>query len=233
MLKSESHNVREDFLNQKINDMRASQQKGEVEKQAEIDELFNENNCLTEKLDDKIMENRGMNQKIAQLTEELKGMVNISLLDECQSELGITAENLRLESLKSAKLQQKFDAVDVQYKDGQMTIKALQRSKIPNWESIQTRVRLSDVSEFAALCRGYDYADTLVTVLREVFKTRQTPGDTASDHRSGTGASKSKQAYSAGDSKDKKASAVSKQVFFVGLGLSMQVPLVCIQFSLL
>jgi hypothetical protein len=101
VLKFESANVREEFLNQKIKEMRATHQKEEELKQDETDELKYENTLLTEELEEAVLRVELLEYKNSQLTEESKNMVEGILLQNSQKSLETTNLNLKKESAKT------------------------------------------------------------------------------------------------------------------------------------
>jgi hypothetical protein len=105
------------------------------------------------------------------------------------------------------------------------TIKDLKSDRFPNWEALQSRINVYDISEFTVKCRGNDFPDTLATVLREVFKARQAVREVVGSGEAvlSTGPV-SKIKMTPTEIKEKKMA--SKQTFFIGLGISLEVPMV-------
>jgi hypothetical protein len=84
VLKFESANVREEFLNQKIKEMRSTHQREDELKQDEVDELKYENSLLTEELDESKLKTEVLEIRCSQLTEDSKSMVDGVLLANSQ-----------------------------------------------------------------------------------------------------------------------------------------------------
>jgi hypothetical protein len=103
----------------------------------------------------------------------------------------------------------------------------LKSDRYPNWEALQSRINVYDISEFTIKCRGNDFPDTLATVLREVFKARSQVTQVSQLVKTNDSSQEVVLAPSVkvkSTPAEKKLS--SKQTFFIGLGISLEVPMV-------
>lgn len=221
VLKFESYNVREEFLNNKIKEMRSAHQREELSRQKENDDLRFENMALSEKLQEAVREKEQLKMKVDELKVEAKGMVDAMLLENCQKVLDDSIKKIELETGKNQNLDQKILALEKQLSECVKKIKQLRDDRFPNWDAIQARLPQLDISIFSVKCRGNDFNDSIMTVLRDYFKAKQQANEAPKNDPI---ADAKPVKASAPEKPDKKG--LNKQAFFVGLGISLDVPLV-------
>lgn len=212
VLKGESQNVREEFLQEKVKRLELYYQKQLEQKNTELEDTKYENALFSEELEESVRVRAAVEQQLNILKQDAKNLVSKILYKQACDEL----EKLKTASKDSASklefMSSKLNVYEKQLKENNATIKSLQNDRYPNWDVIQTRTP-GPIAEYGMKCRGCDFNDSIVILLREILKMKLTLSKTQVAEHEPT----SNEAVASQDKRH-------RQNYFAGLGLSSEVP---------